>query len=64
MRNSKGMETRDVKLWMLRSLPHGNCCPPLFSAPSTLSSSNLYVSASKHEDGTKPGQKDQMVVSG
>lgn len=55
------METRDVKL---RSLPHGNCCPPLLSAPSTLSSSNLYVSASKHEDGTKPGQKDQMVVSG
>lgn len=63
MRNSKGMETRDVKLWMLRSLPHGNCCPPLLST-AALSNSNLYVSASKHEDGTKPGQKDQMVVSG
>lgn len=62
MRNSKGMETRDVKLWMLRSLPHGSY-PPLLSTVA-LSSSNLYVSASKHEDGTKPGQKDQMVVSG
>lgn len=59
MRNSKGMETRDVKL---RSLPHGSY-PPLLSTVA-LSSSNLYVSASKHEDGTKPGQKDQMVVSG
>lgn len=33
-------------------------------ASPALSSSNLYASASKHEDGTKPGRKDQMVASG